>query len=322
MNPTARLRSDRLAIFLFHGVVQRCDYALRNYTRKHLLTDTFARVLLKLARAGTALSMDEVLAHLAEHEPFPPRAFAVTFDDGFANNLHVAAPILADLGVPATFYVTTSFVDANSMSWIDRLELCFERADPGRVCLPWRHQPIAFRSAKDRIGVLDEIRARVKTDASINRDSLVADVFEQCGVSPVHRSDAPLDQKLTWPQVRELADQALFTIGGHTHTHATLSFLSPSALRDEINTSLTLLNERAGVLPRHYSYPEGLERCYSPPVIETLKTCGVQCCPTAIDGDNDEHTDPFHLRRIMVAHVDGAADCAVAADAAPAGIGL
>ena len=41
--------------------------------------------------------------------PFPPNSFAITFDDGFENNLSVAAPLLSDLKIPLTIYITTNF---------------------------------------------------------------------------------------------------------------------------------------------------------------------------------------------------------------------
>ena len=105
--------------------------------------------------------------------------------------------------------------------------------------------------------------------------------------------------------MRQATGCDLMNIGGHSHTHAILSFLSPAALNNEINTSLRLLQDKAGVASTHYSYPEGLAHCYSDAVISELKKFGVQCCPTAIDGVNRPGIDPFHLNRIMVAkHFD------------------
>ena len=38
------------------------------------------------------------------------KAIAITFDDGFANNFHVAVPILREMGFPACFFIATDFV--------------------------------------------------------------------------------------------------------------------------------------------------------------------------------------------------------------------
>ena len=80
-----------------------------------------------------------------------------------------------------------------------------------------------------------------------------------------------------------------------------MSFLDPERLEHEISRSLELLREKAGVFPKHYSYPEGLQHCYSSAVILALKKQGVVSSATAISGLNTFSDSPFHLKRIMVA---------------------
>ncbi|RMF82809.1 MAG: hypothetical protein D6744_05680 [Planctomycetota bacterium] len=301
MNPLERLEDDRLTIFLFHGVIRGGTWRVRNYTHKHLPREMFAAVLRGLTAAGSPMSMEQALWHVTNHEPFPPRSFAITFDDGFENNLSVAAPILADFQCPATFYLTTDFIERNAMSWIDRLEACFERAATVRVRLPWLDEPVHAHAPAERIGLLEAIRTHVKQTRDIDRDAFVADVCAQCGVVEQTSGDGPLDKKLSWAQVRRLAADRLFTIGGHTHTHATLSFLDDDALASELDASLRLLGERGGVAPRHYSYPEGLTGDFDDRVIAALKSRGIRCCPTAIDGTNACDADPFRLHRVTIA---------------------
>ena len=114
MNYPSRISDHQIAIFLFHGVTLPVECAVRNYTRKHIERDYFATVLRGLKRAGTPVSMNDILNHRELGSPLPPRPFAVTFDDGFRNNLSVAAPVLVDEHVPATFYISTDFVERNS----------------------------------------------------------------------------------------------------------------------------------------------------------------------------------------------------------------
>ncbi len=300
MSYAGHLRDDALAIFLFHGVVVANTSEVRNYTRKHLERDAFAGVLAELRRHGTAISMDQVAALRMAGEPYPPRAFAVTFDDGFENNLSVAAPVLADLDIPATIYITTDFVDSNRMSWIDRIEWAFDEVASVTVRLPWAEDPATASDADGKRALLDEVRAHVKTDPGLDGDALASDLQRQCGLPETWAGDEPLDRKLTWDQVRQLAADDRFIVGGHSHRHAVLSFLEPPALADELDTSLGLLEARAGVRCTHYSYPEGLAHCYSDGVIDALKARGVVCCPTAEAGVNGPDVDLFHLRRITV----------------------
>jgi peptidoglycan/xylan/chitin deacetylase (PgdA/CDA1 family) len=293
-----RLVQDGVAIFLFHGVVDRVETEVRNYTRKHLPADDFSTVLQALKARGNAVSIDQIVAGRAGEESIPEYAFAVTFDDGFENNLTIAAPLLAQARVPATFYVSTDFVDRNRMSWIDRIEYVVAAAARGHLNLPWA--TVAFDDAASKRRLLDAIRREVKSTSSIAPDELASDVQQQLGFSEIWSSSHPLDQKMNWSQVAKLAAMPGCTVGGHSHTHAILSFLDDESLRAEIDTSLRLLNEKAGVIGHHYSYPEGLAHCFDDRVIRILKERGVVCAPTAIDGVNDAGVDLFHLRRIFV----------------------
>jgi peptidoglycan/xylan/chitin deacetylase (PgdA/CDA1 family) len=300
MEYTHFLSAGRVAIFLFHGVIEKSDYEVRNYTRKHLEKEYFDRVLQALSRAGTPLAMQDVVAHRRALEPCPPHSFVVTFDDGFENNHSIAAPMLADLSIPATFYLSTAFVEHNSMSWIDRIEYCLEHVPRMSLKFPWDSATHHFHDWPSKINLLDFLRATVKKRQSIDLEELVGEVFSQCGLSPVQSSDDPLDRKLNWGQASQMAAHPLFTIGGHSHNHLNLAFLTADQVEQEISESFRLLSERASIQTEHYSYPEGLDYCYSAEIIEALKRHGVTCCPTAIEGTNDVRTDLFHLRRIMV----------------------
>ncbi len=297
---TRRLTQDGcLTIFLFHGVIDRQQHQIRNYTRKHLPAAEFRTMLEAIGRVGRAMSMDEVVRVCHSGEPFPKGAFAITFDDGFENNLTVARPILNQLGIPATVYVTSRFIDENGMSWIDRIEYAMEFVSTGVLKFPWSMKAFSFATAAEKIAILGDIRTHVKSTPDLDVDAFVSEIFRQLDLEEIRSSREQLDQKMTWDQVRDWCADG-FLVGGHSHTHAILSFLSSFQLEREIDVSLDMIGEKGGIVTPHYSYPEGLAHCYSEEVIRTLKARGITCCPTAIDGTNKPGTDPFHLRRVMV----------------------
>lgn len=300
MNRIIDRLGDELLILLFHGVIEKQTCSVRNYTRKHMLRSRFAELLRALGDAGTCIGMDQVLELTLSGRPFPERAFAVTFDDGFENNASVAAGVLDELNMPATFYVSTAFVDEGRSSWIDRIEAAFEAMPAVRLALPWRAGEAGAASTAEKIALLDEIRREVKARPELAPDQFAEDCLRALDPLPPFEDIPALDRKLSWEQVRRLDAHPLFTVGGHTHTHAILSRLSPSQLDAELDTCLALLRDKAGVGPRHFSYPEGQAEHFSPTVIEALKARGVACCPTAMDGTNAPGRDPFLLRRVMV----------------------
>jgi peptidoglycan/xylan/chitin deacetylase (PgdA/CDA1 family) len=297
---TSRLSDDRFVIFLLHGVISENTYSVRNYTHKHLELDYFVGFLKSIQDAGgQPISMTQIAESHLTGEKLPDKSFAITFDDGFLNNLTVAAPVLEELSIPATFYLTSDFIDSNRMSWIDRIEWALEETRQGKLDLPWE-TGCEFESQDEKIDLLDEIRANVKVNAALSGDDIASGIQEQLGLPQTSETDDQLDKKMNWTQVRKLASSPIFDVGGHTHTHAILALLPTEEMEQEIDLSIKLLQEKTGIVSRHYSYPEGMAHCYSPSVIETLKKRNIDICPTAIDGDNDIKTDLFHLRRVMV----------------------
>ena len=80
-----------------------------------------------------------------------------------------------------------------------------------------------------------------------------------------------------------------------------MTSLDDLALEDEVTRCLDLLAEKASLTTEHYSYPEGLENCYSDRVAGVLRRHGIVCCPTAEDGTNSLGQGLFGLNRIAVA---------------------
>ncbi len=297
-----KLSKDGLLILLFHGVVKENNYQVRNYIRKHIEEEFFSDLLVDLKSRGTCLSMDEVIDIHNRGEEYPPNSFAITFDDGFENNYSVAAPVLENLGLPAIFYITTDFIESGTMSWTDRAEYALEEVGTRSysLSLPWNGEEITIANAADKIELMKKMRSHIFADESRDPQVLIDWLYDSLGLEQVQTTDDPLDKKLSWDQVREINDNPLFVIGGHTHTHPIMSGLSAEELDFEIDTSLRLLKEKAGVDNCHYAYPQGQANHYSKTVIEALKKRGITCCPTAIDGINNKQTGLFDLYRYMV----------------------
>lgn len=298
------LSSDSVCIFLLHGVVTQSNYVYRNFNRKHILKEEFDYFIKSLKTTGTALSTDDLI-NIKNGRPLPQKSFVITFDDGFKNNLTVAAPILEKYHVPATFYVTTDFVSNNTMSWIDRIDWAMEQCETIaklEIALPWELKPKKLISQHSRLSLLKEIRSVVKSNRDIDRSWLADNIQQQLGFQIKKSSEDELDAKLTWDDVRKLASSELFTIGGHTHTHPIMSFLKKSDLKFEISYCLELLEKEVGIIAEHFAYPEGLSHCYNNAVINALKSVGIRCCPTAEHGFNNVQADSdlFRLKRVFV----------------------
>jgi len=277
------LSDDSVTVFLLHGVIPRQRWKVRNATRKHILTAEFKAFCKNLKKSGQAVSMDDVLSIVQGECKMPQKAFCLTFDDGFENNYTIASDILTSLSIPCTFYVTTGFVGTDNVSWTDRIERMLEAAKG----------PASYK-----INLMRDMRTLLKDSEDVDPVDFSKRFEKSLGFRVRHERD--LDGKLTWAQIRELAQDDLFTIGGHGHTHRILSYLTPSEIKEEIETSKNSIYSSIGVPIRHYSYPEGMEHCYSQAVIDALKANNIESAVLAYPGPNKEGTDPFRIHRVMV----------------------
>ena len=295
------LKRGKFCIFLFHGVITRNPYKIRNYTGKHIRADLFEKCLEALSNSGNSISMDDILYNYENKIDFPDYSYAITFDDGFENNISVAGKILNKFKIPATIYVTTTFIENNSISWIDKIECAVEYLPDGFILEnSIFEERVALDNHEKKINFLNNIRQYVKNNKKINPDDFAEKLCKKLGFYKSFKSESQLDKKLSWEQLEAAQNNELITIGGHTHTHQILSFLNRKDLAYELDTSINLLKEKSNINLIHYSYPEGLSHCFSDEVISELKLRGIKCCPTAIEGYNDSQTSPFLLKRIMV----------------------
>lgn len=300
MKSLLELRNNCFQIFLFHGVIKKKKFKVRNYNNKHLLEDHFYKILKKLKSKGNALSMDEVVFIKKNNQKFPKKSFVITFDDGFENNYSIAAPVLDDLNIPATFYFSTDFIDNNTMSWIDKIEYCFESDKKLRSLEINDFGNFDISTIEKKIKCLEIIRTKVKSNFNINTEILVKKIFKYFNLEMINNSNNEIDKKINWKKTNLLKNNKLFTLGGHSHFHMPLTYFSKKGAVIQISKSIKLFKNNTNITLKHYSYPEGQKKDYNKNIKSILKKKGIICCPTAINGFNNLKTSLFDLRRIQV----------------------
>jgi peptidoglycan/xylan/chitin deacetylase (PgdA/CDA1 family) len=225
-----------------------------------------------LARDWSPLSLAELVEGFAGRQ-LPERAVAVTFDDGYADNLEVAAPILAVHRIPATLFVATDLVDAGGAPWWDRLASLLlepERLPPTLTLSSggdrWRIPPLAADERRPspnaplpwnaapgtRMHAFYEVWLTLRALDAPTREAALDEIAVWAGAP---RSSGRV--VLTWEQVREFAALPDFTLGAHTLTHPALPTCSLEDARAEIAGSADRLRAQTGVEVEQFAYPFG-----------------------------------------------------------------
>ena len=299
-NYSKYLKKKSNVIFLFHGVIDKNPFKIRNYTKKHLLKKEFIKVLHDLSKKGNCISLDQVRYNIENKINFKDYSYSITFDDGFYNNYKIAAPILKKKKLYATFYLTTSFIEKNETSWIDKIEHMIEKVKTKKIINVFNKKFKIDNNKKMKINFLNSIRYLAKKD-NTDFNKLVLDIKKQLGFNyKLNNLNNILDKKMNWDQVRKLNQSKYFNVGGHTVNHPILSFLSDMEAKKEIYNSINAIKKNSKIKIEHYSYPEGLKHTYGKREIKLLKNKGIKMCPSAEFGFNNKNTDLFNLKRIFV----------------------
>ncbi|KAA2244395.1 polysaccharide deacetylase family protein [Salinarimonas soli] len=208
-----------------------------------------AAVADEVVRRGLdVVSLDELHRRLAAGAP-PPRPMVVfTFDDGYRDNLTLAAPVFAKRRLPWTLFLTTGFPDRSCDYWWGVLEAVVLRHERVEIELPGWHAAYPAGSPAEKRAAFAAIAARADPKA------LAAYLWARYGLT---EAAALEEDAMSWAEVNRLAAGGLVEIGAHTITHRALAGLPAEEARHEMEGSRARIREMTGIEAAHFAYPFG-----------------------------------------------------------------
>jgi peptidoglycan/xylan/chitin deacetylase (PgdA/CDA1 family) len=282
----------------------------------------FAEHLRILKEVATPISLQELTQSLRSGK-VPPRSVTVTFDDGAADNLLAAKPILEREDFPATVFISTGYMKTAREYWWDEVErLVLQPGElPASLTLAFhgklhqwdlssqtnytRADYHAHRGWKAASGDEPTIRHqlyRSLIDALYPLDP--AERLEQLDYLKRWVGDVTLSREshrpLTAAEVKQLADGGSIEVGAHTVSHSMLSALPASVQRQEIQQSKTDLEEILGYPVRSFAYPFGTLSDYTSETVGIVKQLDFDCACSNFKDVVQAGDDLFQLPRILV----------------------
>lgn len=249
------------------------------------------------------------------------RQVVVTFDDGYADNLHEARPLLVQQGVPATVFVTAGMLDSDQEYWWDELErvLLASPELPPKLALSldgeehawdlppgppedagWHVLLAGPRSPRQTAYV--ELMGLLRPLSPAARGTAMAELFAWAGLP---RTARPEQCALSGAELRRLEEGGLVAAGAHTMSHSVLARLPLPQQWAEITAGKTVLGACLGHPVTAFAYPFGGHSDYSADTVRLVREAGFECACANFPGLLMWRADHYQLPRFLVRDWDG-----------------
>jgi len=265
-----------VAVLLYHRVVPRVG---RNPWSLEVGEENFREQMRWLRSRYPVLPLERALADL-EAGSLPARqVVCISFDDGYRDNLTRALPILEELELPATLFLTTGYVGSGRPFWWDLMD----RIGTATV-------PQGLRPGEDPYGCAKALEPRA-------RERWLGELG--CPARSFSREDLPLDAE----EIPRLAGR--FHLGGHGHDHVSLGLVPGEVADADVEACAQALERIGGSRPPLFAYPFGGPEDVSPHAVDAVRSAGFSAAFTTGFGVVRRGAEPLRLPRVWVHDGDG-----------------
>jgi peptidoglycan/xylan/chitin deacetylase (PgdA/CDA1 family) len=227
------------------------------------------------------VSMDELYQRLSRQD-FSRRFAAFTFDDGYRDNLEYALPILEKHEVPFAQYIATSFPDRMGELWWVALERVVAKAQRMVIEIDGNEHFFTCERNDQKREAFAQIYGWLR---SLNDEKqmrkIVRDLCERYGAD----ASAPCrDLCMTWPEIEQMANSKLATIGAHTVNHVMLKKWPREKALEEMRRSREVIEASLDKPCEHFAYPVGDPTSAGPREFELAVEAGFKTAVTTRPG--------------------------------------
>jgi len=283
-----------LVVFAWHNVGPTWFSPLpRRVTVRGLV-----RQLRAVAATFHVLPLTDALDRLDGGRPLPRRAAALTFDDGYRDNLEVAAPLLERFRLPATFFLVPALLDGGR-AWWEVVAWAFARST--RLELEWDGQRRQLDGPARRSALAESACEGLKGIDHAARLAAIDELTARLAPRGTHGDGLFLD----WDGARRLARRPGAEIGSHSRDHVILSRETGPAQTADLTSARRTLQRELDVPALALAYPNGTSVDYDERTMAAAREAGHRWALTARTGVNRPDTPPYELRRAMLAPADG-----------------
>jgi len=259
--------------------------------------DVFAWQLDMICRDFRVISLEECVDYFTLKEVWPKGAVVITIDDGYRDMFQWAYPELLKRKLPATFFVTTRFIDGDIWLWPDRLEYALRNSACSRITIAHgsSHFDFSLQNDEQRAEAWKAFSDHCIGVSDSERQGFIADLESFLNV---HMPSSPPSEysASSWDELRKMHQNSI-EIGSHTTNHPILSKIDPSQLDTEITISKQLIEQQLGSEIHSFCYPNSAPGDINAAVVFAVRNSGFS---SAVFGTDLSRWEPYRIPRMGV----------------------
>jgi peptidoglycan/xylan/chitin deacetylase (PgdA/CDA1 family) len=236
---------------MYHGVSKSENFSING---RHLPSAEFEKHLRYFKRHFNILSLTDLCK--AHEDNRSRNSIAITFDDGYLNNVQNAVPLLLKYEIPATFFISTiSLTDRDYIHPSDYIDLIrkstSESLEINGMHFHHRNSDLITNSGKSLHSYInslsfEEFRHTLTT---------LQNKFPRKNI--LNGIDPELYTLMSSDSMMQFVSTKLFTVGSHSHEHVNLSTLSIEELNHQVGTSKRFLDSKMQTPVNSIAFPYG-----------------------------------------------------------------
>jgi peptidoglycan/xylan/chitin deacetylase (PgdA/CDA1 family) len=223
----------------------------------------------------------------------------ITIDDGYQNNYSLAYPILKELNLSATIYLTTGFIGTNKAPWVDDLMELLLSTEAKELSFPefLGDEMLNISTPKGKRNAETKLFNLMLCLEHQQKLLALKNLSEILGANEVFENNNSERKMLNWEEVSEMSKNNI-SFGAHTVTHPTLSKMDLEGAEREIYESKMEIEARVGRKVRHFAVPNGKVEDFSDELKKYCKEIGLSTVVSTESGVVFDQADPYFLKRI------------------------
>ncbi|WP_333355753.1 polysaccharide deacetylase family protein [Microcoleus sp. B3-A4] len=251
-------------ILMYHSIASS---KLANWIEPegHIEPSVFESQMRFLANHRNVISLNQLLEQLKKGQTPCAGTVVLTFDDGYLDNMTVAASILAHYKLPATWYLPTGMIYRGENPWIDRIYTAFKTKSQTKLSIEgigsWD-----LVNFKQQLIAYDNLKKKLIVSSFTEREDIIANVIEQ-----LQPTETPSRLILSWDEIRKVMQKfPNIEMGIHSTNHVDFTSHSQEIIYREIQQCIADFRHELGRNPRHFAFPYNRHNAIARELVQEL----------------------------------------------------